>query len=41
VWIPIENYGMAEDAHQSLMHVTTQYIMAYANQRVAAEAQCD
>jgi len=39
VWIPIENYGMAEDAHQSLMHVTTQYIMAYANQRVAAEAQ--
>jgi len=41
VWIPIENYGMAEDAHQSLMHVTTQYIMAYANQRLAAEAQCD
>ena len=41
VWIPIENYGMAEDAHQSLMHVTTQYLMAYANQRVAAEAQCD
>jgi len=41
VWIPIENYGMAEDAHQSLMHVTTQYIMAYANQRIAAEAQCD
>ncbi|MDB0047309.1 SIS domain-containing protein [Porticoccaceae bacterium] len=41
VWIPIENYGMAEDAHQSLMHVTTQYIMAYANQRVAAEAECD
>ena len=41
VWIPIENYGMAEDAPQSLMHVTTQYIMAYANQRVAAETQCD
>lgn len=41
VWIPIDNYGMAEDAHQSLMHVTTQYIMAYANQRVAAEAECD
>ena len=41
VWIPIENYGMAEDAHQSLMHVTTQYIMAYANQRIAAEAHCD
>jgi D-sedoheptulose 7-phosphate isomerase len=41
VWIPIENYGMAEDAHQSLMHVTTQYIMAYSQQRIAAEAQCD
>ncbi len=41
VWIPIENYGMAEDAHQSLMHVTTQYIMAYANQRAVAEADCD
>ena len=41
VWIPIENYGMAEDAHQSLMHVTTQYIMAYANQHIAAEAHCD
>ena len=41
VWIPIENYGMAEDAHQSLMHVTTQYIMAYSHQRMAAEAQCD
>ncbi len=41
VWIPIENYGMAEDAHQSLMHVTTQYIMAYSQQRMAAEAQCD
>ncbi|MBT7375914.1 MAG: SIS domain-containing protein [Porticoccaceae bacterium] len=41
VWIPIENYGMAEDAHQSLMHVTTQYIMAYSQQRMAAGAQCD
>ena len=38
VWIPIENYGMAEDAHQSLMHVTTQYIMAYSQQRMATEA---
>jgi len=28
VWIPVENYGMCEDAHQSLMHVTTQYITA-------------
>lgn len=41
VWIPIENYGMAEDAHQSLMHVTTQYIMAYADQRLIAGANCD
>ena len=39
VWIPIENYGMAEDAHQSLMHVTTQYIMAHVREQVAeAEA---
>ena len=38
VWIPIENYGMAEDAHQSLMHVTTQYIMAHSHQHMAAEA---
>lgn len=34
VWIPVDNYGMAEDAHQSLMHVTTQYIMAYANREI-------
>jgi phosphoheptose isomerase len=26
VWIPVENYGIVEDAHQSLMHVLTQYI---------------
>lgn len=26
VWIPAENYGMAEDAHQSLMHCLTQFI---------------
>lgn len=44
VWIPVENYGMAEDAHQSLMHVITQYIMAYAKrgaeQKAASEALC-
>lgn len=34
VWIPIENYGMCEDAHQSLMHVITQYIMASANAKI-------
>ena len=26
VWIPVDNYGMAEDIHQSMMHVITQYI---------------
>ena len=33
VWIPIKNYGIVEDTHQSLMHVLTQYL------RVRAEAQ--
>ena len=44
VWIPVENYGMAEDAHQSLMHVTTQYIAACAGHRldtaIASETSC-
>ena len=35
VHVPIDNYGMAEDAHQSLMHVLTQYL------RVRAEAAVD
>ena len=26
VWVPVDNYGMTEDIHQSLMHVVTQYI---------------
>lgn len=26
VWVPIENYGIVEDTHQSLMHVLTQFI---------------
>ena len=26
VHVPVENYGMAEDTHQSLMHVLTQYL---------------
>jgi phosphoheptose isomerase len=30
VWIPIENYGIVEDTHQSLMHVLTQYLQARA-----------
>lgn len=33
VWIPAKNYGIVEDAHQSLMHVFTQYL------RVRAEAK--
>jgi len=28
VWIPINNYGIVEDAHQSLIHVLSQYIKA-------------
>ena len=30
VWIPVDNYGMAEDTHQSLMHVLTQYLRSRA-----------
>ena len=26
VWIPVENYGMSEDLHQSVMHCITQYL---------------
>ena len=33
IWIPVKNYGIAEDTHQSLMHVLTQYL------RVRAEAK--
>jgi len=32
VHVSIDNYGMAEDAHQSVMHVLTQYLRA-RNQR--------
>jgi DNA-binding MurR/RpiR family transcriptional regulator len=28
VHVEIENYGIAEDTHQSVMHVLTQYIKA-------------
>ena len=28
VHVPIENYGIVEDTHQSLIHVLTQYMMA-------------
>jgi D-sedoheptulose 7-phosphate isomerase len=30
VHVPVDNYGMAEDTHQSLMHVLTQYLRARA-----------
>jgi phosphoheptose isomerase len=30
VWIPIENYGIVEDAHQSIIHLLTQYLKARA-----------
>jgi phosphoheptose isomerase len=30
VWIPIENYGIVEDAHQSIIHLLTQYLKAQA-----------
>ncbi len=33
VWVPVENYGIVEDTHQSLMHVLTQYL------RLKKEAQ--
>ena len=35
VWIPVENYGMAEDTHQSLMHCLTQFL---ASKRGAVRA---
>lgn len=28
VWIQVDNYGIVEDTHQSLMHVLTQYLKA-------------
>lgn len=30
VWVPVENYGIVEDTHQSLIHVLTQYLRAAA-----------
>ncbi len=26
VWVPVENYGMSEDTHQSVMHCITQFL---------------
>jgi phosphoheptose isomerase len=28
IWVPIENYGIVEDTHQSIIHVLTQFIRA-------------
>ena len=33
VWIPVKNYGIVEDAHQSLMHVLTQFLRVRAKAR--------
>jgi D-sedoheptulose 7-phosphate isomerase len=30
IWIPVEDYGIVEDAHQSIIHVLTQYMKARA-----------
>jgi D-sedoheptulose 7-phosphate isomerase len=37
VWIPVDNYGMAEDTHQSLIHVITQYLRARAEAAAQSE----
>jgi phosphoheptose isomerase len=34
LWVPVDNYGMAEDTHQSLMHCLTQYLRARAEKKV-------
>lgn len=31
LWIPVDNYGIVEDTHQSLMHVLTQYLRVRAD----------
>ena len=33
VWIEVDNYGIAEDTHQSLIHVLTQYLKAQAEKK--------
>lgn len=33
VWIPVDNYGIVEDAHQSLIHVISQYMKAQTQKR--------
>lgn len=36
VWVPIDNYGIVEDTHQSLMHVLTQYLRTRAEGAVGS-----
>lgn len=33
VWIPVDNYGIVEDAHQSLIHVISQYMKHRSTQK--------
>ncbi len=33
LWVPVDNNGMAEDTHQSLMHCLTQYMLHRAEKR--------
>jgi phosphoheptose isomerase len=35
VWIPVDNYGIVEDAHQSLIHVISQYMKHRATEEKA------
>jgi D-sedoheptulose 7-phosphate isomerase len=39
VWVPVDNYGIVEDAHQSVIHCLTQYIKARKDARSAAAAK--
>lgn len=36
VHVPVQNYGIVEDIHQSLIHALTQYMMARSKARAAA-----
>jgi len=38
VWIEVDNYGIAEDTHQSLMHVLTQYLQKRAEEKQSASS---
>ncbi|MDH5675433.1 MAG: SIS domain-containing protein [Myxococcales bacterium] len=36
VWVPIDNYGIVEDTHQSLIHCITQYLKVAAERAQAS-----